>query len=272
MLGEGVSEICMSSNMNRSYPLNPPLPIIGLALSLGLAHACISPERSPFKAQEARHSDELIITQIGENSFIHTSYPQTDDFGKVPCNGLIVRDGNEVVVFDTPTKDAASEELINWIQNELHCSVKAVVPTHFHVDCLGGLQAFHAHGIPSHAHAKTIELSEAKGTTVPQHGFADSLVLVAGKERIMVKHFGEGHTVDNVVGYFAKEDVLFGGCLVKELNATKGYLGDANVGAWSSTVEGVKQAYPQVKLVVPGHGQHGDRRLLDYTIGLFKAP
>jgi metallo-beta-lactamase class B len=82
---------------------------------------------------------------------------------------------------------------------------------------------------PSHAHVRTVELSEAKGTAVPQHGFADSLVLVAGKECIMVTHFGEGHTVDNVVGYFAKEDVLFGGCLIKELNATKGYLGDANV-------------------------------------------
>ena len=115
-------------------------------------------------------------------------------------------------------------------------------------------------------------MSEAKGTAVPQYGFAGSLVLVTGIEHVMLKHFGEGLTVDNVVGYSAKENELFGGCLVKELNATEGYLGDANVGAWSSTVERVKQAYPQVKLVVPGHGQHGDRRLLDYTIALFKAP
>lgn len=234
--------------------------------------ACHPANRVSSRRHRIHRTDQLVITRVSANSFIHTSYHQTDDFGKVPCNGLIVRDGAEVVIFDTPTKDAASEELIAWIEQELHCRVKAVVPTHFHVDCLGGLEAFHAHGIPSHAHAKTIELAAANNAAVPQQAFTDSLILMAGSERVLVRHYGEGHTVDNVVGYFAKEDVLFGGCLIKELDASKGYLGDANVNAWSATVERVKQAYPQVKVVVPGHGRHGDGRLLDYTIGLFKAP
>jgi metallo-beta-lactamase class B len=74
-----------------------------------------------------------------------------------------------------------------------------------------------------------------------------------------------------VVGYFDKEQVLFGGCLIKELDATKGYLGDALVGEWSATVEQVKNAYPKLKWVVPGHGQVGDVSLLDYTIQLFST-
>jgi metallo-beta-lactamase class B len=45
--------------------------------------------------------------------------------------------------------------------------------------------------------------------------------------KITAKFFGEGHTKDNVVGYFPSENVMFGGCLVKELNASKGYLGFA---------------------------------------------
>jgi metallo-beta-lactamase class B len=248
-----------------------PLSIL-MAAMLCAWGACSSLERSHTDDAPVHRSEQLIIDRISAHCFIHTSYHQTDDFGNVPCNGLIVRDGNEVVVFDTPTKDAASEELISWIQNELHCSVKAVVPTHFHVDCLGGLEAFHARGIPSHAHAKTIELAAADSATVPQHAFSDSLVLIAGSERVLVRHFGEGHTVDNVVGYFTKEEVLFGGCMIKEIDASRGYLGDANVDAWSGTVERVKQAYPRVKLVVPGHGQYGDRRLLEYTIALFKLP
>jgi metallo-beta-lactamase class B len=64
---------------------------------------------------------------------------------------------------------------------------------------------------------------------------------------------------------------MFGGCLIKELGAGKGYLGDANVVAWSSTVEKVKKAYPNVKVVVPGHGAYGNIKLLDYTINLFKT-
>ena len=63
---------------------------------------------------------------------------------------------------------------------------------------------------------------------------------------------------------------MFGGCLIKELDATKGYLGDANVAAWSNTVEKVKNAYPNVKIIIPGHGNYGDKKLLDYTINLFK--
>ena len=67
----------------------------------------------------------------------------------------------------------------------------------------------------------------------------------------MVKFFGQGHTKDNVVGYFPIENILFGGCLIKELEATKGYLGDANVGSWSNTVEKIKKQYPKTILLNP---------------------
>jgi len=32
----------------------------------------------------------------------------------------------------------------------------------------------------------------------------------------------------------------------------------------------VKEKYPKVKTVIPGHGQTGGIELLDYTINLFK--
>ena len=92
-----------------------------------------------------------------------------------------------------------------------------------------------------------------------------------GDESIIVKFFGEGHTKDNVVGYFPSEHVLFGGCLIKELDASKGYLGDATIAEWSHTVERIKKEYPNLEIVVPGHGEHGDSKLLDYTIQLFKS-
>jgi metallo-beta-lactamase class B len=106
---------------------------------------------------------------------------------------------------------------------------------------------------------------------VPQNGFKDSLKISVGKTYTIVKYFGQGHTKDNVVGYFPNENILFGGCLIKEIEATKGYLGDANVFEWSNTVEKVKQQYPNVKIVIPGHGEIGGRDLLDYTIQLFKS-
>lgn len=223
-----------------------------------------------FKVQQVYRTDALIITRIAANSYIHTSHLQTDDFGNVPCNGLIVRDGTEAIIFDTPTTDSESAALIRWVRDSLACTIKAVIPTHFHHDCLGGLQVFHDHGIPSFANASTIELAGANGVALPQRAFTDTLKLQVDKRSISIAYFGAGHTPDNVVGYFPKDEVLFGGCLVKEVDASKGYLGDADTTAWSATVERVKQAYPKARVVIPGHGQHGGQELLDYTIELFK--
>lgn len=214
-------------------------------------------------------SERLLVKQLSENTFIHTSYLQTNDFGQVACNGLVIRNGHEVAIFDTPTNDASSVELIRWVKDVLHSQIVAVVPTHFHEDCLGGLKAFHAAGITSVAHIRTIELASQNQTVFPQKGFHGSTSLTVGGQQILLNFFGEGHTRDNVVAYFPAEQVMFGGCLIKEIGANKGYLGDANVNAWSATVAKIQQAYPEVKHVVPGHGAAGDLKLLEYTQKLF---
>lgn len=223
-----------------------------------------------FSQRDVYRSKELAIIQIAPNSFQHISFLQTNDFGNVPCNGLVVRDKNEVIIFDTPTHDKAAEELIQWIENKLGSKIKAIIPTHFHNDCLGGLNSFSKHGIPSYGNAKTIALARETGVAVPQNSFDGSMKLRIGKQRVVVVYPGEGHTRDNVVGYFEKDKILFGGCLIKELGANKGYLGDANTKEWSATVEKVKKMFPNLRIVVPGHGTAGDKKLLDYTIDLFK--
>lgn len=239
--------------------------VVSIASSNGFAQ-----DKFKFSPKEVYRSKTLVIIQIAANSFQHISYLQTNDFGNVPCNGLLVRNANEVVIFDTPTNDESAFELINWVEKKLNSKIKAVIPMHFHDDCLGGLKAFHERGISSYAFQKTIEFTKANHIIVPLHDFSDSLILNLGKENILVKYFGEGHTKDNVVGYFAADKILFGGCLVKESGANKGFLGDANVLEWPNTVAKVKSEFKDVEIVVPGHGQAGGVNLLDYTIKLFK--
>ena len=155
------------------------------------------------KAKEVYKSERLIITQIAANSFVHVSYLQTNDFGNVPCNGLVVRNSNETIVFDTPTNDTSAAELIKWINDSLKCKIKAIVPTHFHDDCLGGLKAFHTNAIPSYANAKTIELATAKNYTVPQNSFTDSVVLNIGNEKAIVKALDESDKNGDFDAFFA---------------------------------------------------------------------
>jgi metallo-beta-lactamase class B len=100
-----------------------------------------------FQPKEVYTSTDLIILQIGKNSFQHISFLQTNDFGNVPCNGLVLRNNNDAVIFDTPTSDKSAAELIKWVEKNLHCKIKAIVPTHFHEDCLGGLNSFHRNNI-----------------------------------------------------------------------------------------------------------------------------
>lgn len=243
--------------------MNTFLPLIALALLL------INCQKTD---QAKTYSSETLKTErISTNVFQHTSFLQTESFGNVPCNGIVVIDGNEAVIFDTPTKNEVSEELIGWVENELKCKIKAVVSTHFHEDCLGGLTAFHQHHIPSFAYRKTIELAKEANVAVPQNSFDSKLEIMIGSEKVVAEFLGEGHTRDNTIGYFPSENVLFGGCLIKELKAGKGFLGDSNEAAWSTTVRAVKYKYPDAEIVVPGHGEYGGQDLLDYTITLFDA-
>lgn len=221
------------------------------------------------QGQSVYQSETLQIQQLSPHVFVHVSYLQSGEFGKVACNGMVVIDGGEALVFDTPADDPGSKELIDWLEKEKKVQVKGLVATHFHDDCVGGLGEFHARKIPSYASFKTIELAKAEGNQVPQNGFEGQLSLQAGDIKILNQFFGEGHTKDNVVTFVSSDQVLFGGCMIKELNATKGYLGDANLTAWPETVKKVKAAFPLVQFVIPGHGKTGDSSLLDYTIRLF---
>ena len=218
------------------------------------------------------NSSLLKIEQITPNAFQHISFLEIPNYGPFPCNGLVYVNNGEAIIFDTPTNTEASLELIHWVQNELHAKIKAVVINHFHVDCLAGLEVFHQAGIPSRAHQKTIELAiKDRVAVIPQYGFHQTETLQIGKSTIENRFFGEGHTKDNIVSYILEENLLFGGCMIKELGAGKGNLADANLTEWGNTVKRIKATYPNLQYVVPGHGKIGNTALLDYTIELFKT-
>lgn len=218
-------------------------------------------------------SDLFKVEALSENLFVHVSYLPTKSWGKVACNGMIFRDGKEAIVFDTPTSDSASYALLNWIEKELKCEVKAVVVNHFHVDCLGGLDAFHESGIKSYASQSTIDFAKAKGQySLPQVAFDGSHQIEIGSKQVINLHFGAGHTLDNIVSYVPSEKAIFGGCMIKSMGASKGNLADANVAQWPKSVEKVKHEYPNLKWVIPGHGKVGGVELLNYTIELFSEP
>lgn len=242
------------------------ISIILLLLTIFSCTKQIQPSTQQYTTYE---SANLTVIKISEYVYQHISYLQTNDFGNVPCNGMIVVDNEEAAVFDTPTNAESSKELIEFLK-ERNFKIKAVVATHFHDDCIGGLDEFHKIGVPSYANKLTIDLLKEETKNIPQNGIDKEFTIKVGSKKVYLNYFGEGHTRDNIVAYFPNEQTLFGGCLLKEMNATKGYLGDANEKAWSETVTKLKTKYPNIAFVIPGHGESGGMELVDYTIGLFQ--
>ena len=219
---------------------------------------------------EVYKSETLLVNQISEYVYQYISFLGMKNFGKVSCNGMVVVYKNEAVIFDTPIDNETSCELINWATKSLKCKITAVISTHYHIDNLGGLDEFHKQGIPSYAYYKTVQIAKENGLPEPQHSFDNFFELKVSNEKVHIEFFGEGHTCDNTIGYFPMEDIMFGGCLIKELGSEKGNFEEANVKEWSETVRKVREKYPNVKKVIPGHGKLGGIELLDYTIHLFE--
>lgn len=224
-----------------------------------------------YEEKEVYKSNNLSVTQITGHVYRHISYLETEAFGRVACNGMIVVCKNEAVIFDTPIDDKSSLELIDWVSQKIKCQTVAVIATHYHNDNMGGLREFHRREIPSYAYNKTIQIAKQKGYEVPQQGFDEYFEFQVGDEIVWVEFIGEGHTVDNVIAYLPSENIMFGGCLVKELGAGKGNLADANVKAWPQTLKKLTAKYPNVRTIIPGHGKIGGEELLDYTITLFEG-
>ncbi len=216
-------------------------------------------------------SPHLQIKPLGPHTYQHTSFLNSSSYGKVPCNGLIVAKSGEAVVMDTPLNDSLSNVLIDWIDENLEAKVVAVVPTHFHIDCTAGIAAFHQRSIPSYSNALTcaLMLENDSNAACAQQLFQDSIRIKVGSTEVLLWFPGAGHTSDNVVGWVADDQVLFGGCLVKAIGAGKGNLNDARVSEWSASILRVKNRFPKAKVVLPGHGKSGDQELLDYTYRLF---
>lgn len=217
-------------------------------------------------------TENLIVKKLSKHTYEHISFLKTNHYGKVGCNGMFVVNENKGIIFDTPTDNKSSLELINFVNNKLKSEITAIIPTHFHEDCVGGLQAFEKRNIPTYATKQTIALLKKNNQnfSIPMKGFDKSLTLSIGDKRVYADYFGEGHTSDNIIGYFPEDNAIFGGCLIKNVGASKGFLGDANTEKWSETVCKIKFKYPKAEIVIPGHGKSGGIELFDYTIELFE--
>jgi len=211
-------------------------------------------------------SDDIELIKLSEKAYVHISAMEVPHWGKVTANGLIFFDGNEAFLFDTPWNDNQTEKLVKWIDDTLSAKVTTFVPGHWHGDNIGGLNYLHSIGVKSYANQMTIDLAEAKGMPVPQNGFDDLLELNLNGNKVYCHYYGGAHSADNIVIWIPSEEILFGGCMIRDINSTGlGNTSDAIVDEWLPTIEKVIENFPNAKIVIPGHGEIGGIELLEHT-------
>jgi inner membrane protein len=212
-----------------------------------------------------------------------------------PANSLVVLTGSsDVVLVDTPYTAAATRTLLDWIARRFGSRKITAVNTHFHSDRLGGNQALVEKGIPVHGSTSTVKLLQERGDKVrrlmigwtkdeaikaelaaavwvpPSHTFAveSGLDLKLGGEDVRVYHPGPAHSPDNVVVYFAKKKLLFGGCMI-QTGERIGNKSDADMEKWPQSIRNLQPF--DAAWIIPGHGDNYSPTLLAHTLKLLEA-
>lgn len=214
-------------------------------------------------------SKDLTVERIADGVWLHVSYEVLEQFGRTSANGLVIVSGDSAALIDTPWTAAQTEDLMDWVETTLGARVEAVIASHHHADCMGGLEAAHERGAASYASRITAELSRRNGTPLPQHTFERSLSVAVGARQLELFFGGAGHAPGNIVTWVGDVSVLFGGCLVRSASSKSlGYTAEADLAAWPETIRAVRERYGSARVVVPGHGAPGGGEPLARTLEL----
>ncbi|MBD1582994.1 subclass B1 metallo-beta-lactamase [Pseudoalteromonas sp. S16_S37] len=210
---------------------------------------------------------EISIFKLSENVYQHVSYQEIMPWGMVAANGLVIVDKSDAYIIDTPWTEEDTKQLVEWVKTH-HLTLKGAIISHFHEDASSGIEYLNKIGITTYANKATNQLLRKHKRALASHSIDTPSDKIAN-DRIEVFHPGAGHSKDNVVVWFAEQQILFAGCFAKNLSSTNlGNLTDADVKQWPKSIANLKARYPNIKLVVPGHGKAGDTSLLDHTAQL----
>ncbi len=253
----------------------------GLSTVLFLS-ACGSPEAP--KVETAKPEDNFLtklqvdypvaLSKIAEGVWVHTTNYNLPGQSPIPVNGLVVADGDELILVDGAWGELATLSLLEKIKTETGKSPTKMIVTHHHADRTAGVDAAEWRGLQVFTHPDTPGLAAKSGFPAPNTSVA---ALKAPRSRtkvgsLEIAYPGHAHAEDNLVVYIPSANILYGGCAVRGAGAKSlGNLTNADLEKWAESLQWMKATYPDAKLVVPGHGKGANLSLLDATYALIKT-
>lgn len=209
---------------------------------------------------------KLKISHLTGDFYIYTTY-NTYQESKVPANGMYLVTNNGVVMFDTPWDTTQFQPLLDSIQLKHSKSVVMCFATHWHSDKTAGLEYYRQQGIKTYTTVLTDELSKKNNKKRAEFLMVNDTIFNVGQYSFETYYPGQGHTEDNIVIWFKKEKILYGGCLIKGADDKDlGYLDDGNVLEYASTLKKVQKKFRNPKFIIIAHSDWKNTNSLRHSI------
>ncbi len=208
----------------------------------------------------------LKITHLTGDFYVFTTYNYYKGF-RIPANGMYVVTHAGVILIDSPWDTTQFKPLEDSIYDRHQKNVVFCIATHFHEDRTAGLEYYHSKGAKTYTTKRTDELSEAKGMKRAKYLVDKDTVFRVGQYSFQTYYPGPGHAPDNIVIWFKKEKILYGGCLIKSTDDINlGNLGDANLKEYANSLRNVQRKCKGPKFIIPGHNSWASTKSLEHTL------
>ena len=214
--------------------------------------------------------NELKITQITNNFYVYTTYKM---FGtkKQDANAMYVVTPEGIILFDSPWDTFPFQLLLDTIEAKHHKKIVLAIATHSHDDRTSGLDFYKKRGIKTYTTKQTDEISIENDRPRAEFLIKKDSVFNVGGFKFETYYAGEGHTKDNIVIWFEKQKILYGGCLVKSIDAKDlEYVGEANITEWPTTIKRVQNKFKNPKYIITGHHNWKSIHSLKHTLNLLR--
>lgn len=215
-----------------------------------------------------RPDSSLKISPLTGDFYVFTTYNYYKG-DRIPANGMYLLTDKAVVMFDSPWDTTQFQPLLDSIWIRHNKKVVLCFASHFHEDRTGGLEYYRQQGIKTYTTRQTDELSKKRGMKRAEYLIDKDTTFKIGQYSFQTYYPGQGHAPDNIVFWFAKEKILYGGCLIKSVDdGNLGNLGDASVTAYATTIKNVQRKCKQPKYIITGHNDWTNTQSLEHTLNM----
>ncbi|MBC7865050.1 MAG: BlaB/IND/MUS family subclass B1 metallo-beta-lactamase [Bacteroidia bacterium] len=215
-------------------------------------------------------NEKLKISHLKGDFYIFTTYNLYKGV-PVPANGLYLVSDSGVVMIDTPWDTTQFQPLLDSIERRHRKKVVLCIATHSHEDRTAGLEFMKQKGVKTFTSKQTDSICKTTKAKRPEFYFTKDSTFKTGQYSYQAFYPGEGHTKDNIVIWFEKEKILYGGCLIKSVEAIDlGYVAESNLKAWPATLKTLQQKFKKPDFIIPGHGEWKNAKSLEHTLNLLK--